>query len=133
MGILSRSPPINSFDTNSPNRTPEPSTEATPADGQHTQLLSSIIDQFIQQGELDNREPEYSNLDVPLTQSLPVSLEELFDFSQNFWVASHQSTGLRSLNEELEIYNLLDADLPGEEGVEVAVDDTTGDILTSHI
>jgi len=37
------------------------------------------------------------------------------------------------LDEELEVYNLLDTDLPGEEGAEVAIDDTAGDILTLNI
>jgi len=34
------------------------------------------------------------------------------------------------LRDELEVYNLLDADFPGEEGAEVAIDDTAGEILT---
>ena len=128
---ISQASNFSSMDT--PNHTAEPTTETTPTDDQSTQLLSTIVHQFIQQGELDDREPENSILDDVLTKSLPVSLEDLFDFSQNFWVTHHQRTGRRSLKEELEIYNLLDADLPGEEGAEVAVDDTTGDILTLHV
>ena len=32
----------------------------------------------------------------------------------------------------MEVYELLDIDFPGEEGAEVLIDDTTGDILTSN-
>ena len=111
-----------------------PNNEDTPADDQSTQLLSTIINQFIQQGELDGVEDStpIASMHQPMTHP-PVSLEELFDFSQDYWVTYHQKTGRRSLSEELEVYNLLDTDLPGEEGAEVAIDDTTGDILTLNV
>ena len=122
----SRSPDIS-------NDLTEPGAEATLTDDQPTQLLSTIVHQFIHQGELDDREPENSVPHTPLTHYSPVALEDLFDFSRDYWVKHHQRTGCHSLNEELEIYNLLDADLPGEEGAEVPVDDTAGEILTLHI
>ena len=33
----------------------------------------------------------------------------------------------------MEVYELLDADYPGEEGAEVTIDEMTGDILTLNI
>ena len=54
---------------------------------------------------------------------MPVPPGDLFDFSQ------HQRTSRRSLGEEMEVYSLLDIDLPGEEGTEVAIDDTAGEAL----
>ena len=113
------------------NQVAESNAEGTLADDQSTQLLSTIVDQFIQQGEMDSTASEDF---VPITPAAitqgPITLDELFDFSRTFWVEHHQRTGRRSLDEELEVYNLLDADLPGEEGGEVAIDDTAGDILT---
>ena len=70
---------------------------------------------------------------MPPTSYVPILLEDLFDFSQHYWVRHHQRTGCCSLNKELEVYNLLDADLPGEEGAEVPVDDMAGEILTFHV
>jgi hypothetical protein len=81
--------------------------------------------------ELDNL-AIIATMDEPVINP-PISLDELFDFSRVDWIPHHQRTGHRSLREELEIYNLLDADLPGEEGVEVEIDDTAGDILTQNV
>ena len=111
------------------------STDSTPdstSDGVSTQLLSTIIDQFVRQGELDEG-LEIDVLAAPTheaTSNLPISLEDLFDFNQDYWVSHHQRTSHCSLNEEMEVYSLLDADLPGEEGTDVAIDDTTGEVLT---
>ena len=63
----------------------------------------------------------------------PVLLDDLFDFSRVDWVPHHQRTSRRSLDDKLEVYNLLDADLPGEEGNEVGIDDTAGEILTLSV
>ena len=123
-----RTTPLTSSYPDAPSTT-EPSAE----DDQPAQLLGSIIDQFIEQGEKDGEEPGDSIPATLVSQYPPVSLEELFDFSRGYWVELHKRTGRRSLNEEQEIYNLLDADLPGEEGAEVAVDDTIGDILTLRV
>ena len=95
-------------------------------DGQSPSLLSTIVHQFVRQGEMDCMEPDRSTAD----QTAKVSLEDLFDFSRFDWLPHHQRTGKRSLSEEMEIYDLLDADIPGEEGAEVEIDETTGDILT---
>ena len=108
----------------------ESNAEDDTADDQSPQLLSSIVDQFIQQGRMDDVEPDC----LPtINQPAKISLEDLFDFSRVDWVPHHQRTGQRSLREELEVYNLLDTDFPGEEGVEVPIDDTAGDILTLHV
>ena len=124
------------YDPPSPNPDEtESNTEDNIVDDQSTQLLRTIIDQFIQQGQMDDTDDAESDYLAPITGEpvAPVSLEELFDFSRVDWVPHHQRTSHRSLSDELEVYNLLDADLPGEEGVEVAIDDTTGDILTLNV
>jgi hypothetical protein len=116
------------------NDTTESNTKDTPTDNQSAQFLSTIIDQFIQQGELDGMEefPPIIKMDQLMTYP-PISLDELFDFSWDYWVRYHQRAGHHSLNEELEVYNLLDADLPSEEGTEVEIDDMAGDILTLNL
>ena len=109
-------------------------TEDCVPDGSNSvRTLGEIVDQFVQQGELDGGELENGVLAAPppqVTINTPVSLEDLFDFSRNYWVAYHQRTSRRSLGDEMEAYSLLDTDLPGEEGTEVAIDETTGEVLT---
>ena len=104
-------------------------TENGASNGNSIQLLSTIIDQFVQQRELDDDGPEIdiaiANLSAPSNPLIP--LEDLFDFSQDYWVEHHQRTSRRSLSDEMEAYSLLDTDLPGEEGLEVAIDDTVGE------
>ena len=79
---------------------------------------------------MQDEELETPPLLTPVTTHPLIRLDALFDFSQDYWLRHHQRTGCRSLNEELEIYDLLDADLRGEEGGDVEVDETMGDILT---
>ena len=45
----------------------------------------------------------------------------------------HQRACKHSLSDEMEAHELPDADFPGEEGAEVTIDETTGDILTLNI
>ena len=110
----------------------EDSTPDGTSDGVFTQLLSTIINQFVWQGELDEG-LEIDVLATPthkVTSNPPISLEDLFDFNWDYWVSHHQRTNRHSLNEEMEVYSLLDADLLGEEGTDVVIDDTTGEVLT---
>ena len=100
-----------------------------PTDEQPAQFLATIANQFIKQG-MQDEELETPPLLTPVTNHPLIRLDALFDFSQDYWLRHHQRTGCRSLNEGLEIYGLLDADLPGEEGGDVEVDETMGDILT---
>ena len=130
MSLSAPGPHLAPPSSNTPNDLAEPAIENIPADDQSTQLSSTLVDQFIEQEALDHDESE---MFIPLTQvnnQLPVQLEDLFDFTRSYWIRHHQRSERRSLNEELEMYNLLDMDLPGEEGAEVAIDDTIGDILT---
>ena len=62
-----------------------------------------------------------------------VLLDDLFDFSWVDWVPQHQRTSHHSLDDEPEVYSLFDVDLPGEEGNDVGIDDTAGEILTLSV
>jgi hypothetical protein len=53
----------------------------------------------------------------------------LFDFSRSHWVEMYSKSSIRSFDEELQLYEMLDLDADGEEDVDVNVDDDTGDIL----
>ena len=117
-----------------PNAITKPATKDTPAaTGHSTQFLSTIIYNFIQQGEFDSCN---HNAPIPtdfVSQYSPIQLEELLDFSCDHWITHHQRTGHCSLIEELEIYHLLDTDLPGNGGSEVTIDDTAREILTLSV
>lgn len=71
----------------------------------------------------------------PVTRSTiighPISLSDLFDFSQPHWVQHYENAARRSFDEELEMYELLDLDAAGEEEVDVDLDDSTGDLMSA--
>ena len=105
-------------------------------DSGSVRTLGEIVDQFFQQGELDGGElgTDISTVLPPQTTiNAPVSLEDLFDSDRSHWVVHHQRTSRRSLSDEMAAYSLLDTDLPGEEGNEVEIDDTTGEVLTLNV
>lgn len=56
-------------------------------------------------------------------------IRSLFDFTRSHWVDMHLKTSIRSFDEELRLYEMLDLDAEGEDDVGIDVDDDTGDIL----
>jgi hypothetical protein len=56
-------------------------------------------------------------------------IKSLFDFSRSHWVDMYSKSSIRSFDEELQLYEMLDLDAEGEDDVDVNVDDDTGDIL----
>jgi len=56
-------------------------------------------------------------------------IQSLFDSSRSPWVEIYSRSVIRSFDEELTLYEMLDLDADGEEDVGVDVDDNTGDIL----
>ena len=58
-----------------------------------------------------------------------VSIAKLFDFTKAHWVSKHERSASRSLNEELELYELLDLDAPGEEDVDLEIDPTLDSVF----
>ena len=59
-----------------------------------------------------DREDEDTPISFPST--IKITLCELFDFSSAFWASYQRRTSVPSLEEELEIWDLLDMDADGE-------------------
>ena len=58
-----------------------------------------------------------------------ILIPTLFDFNRSHWVDMHARAAIRSFDEELQLYEMLDLDAEGEEDVGVDVDNDTGDLL----
>lgn len=58
-----------------------------------------------------------------------VTISNLFDFEAKAWVDAFARSSIRSFEEELELYEMLDLDAEGEEDIDLNVDETTEDIL----
>ena len=83
-----------------------------------------ITASFGRQANSDNNDGDEK---MPLF--LSIKINELFDFTQRSWISPHERSASRSLNEELELYELLDLDAAGEEGVDVEINHTLDSIL----
>ena len=94
------------------------STEAPVATNQGSGAWQSIADTLAGAADLDdivadangNSQPE----ELRPTSSLSIPLETLFNFEFTFWTESNQIVSARGLQEELELYQLLDLDADGE-------------------
>ena len=58
-----------------------------------------------------------------------LNLSQLFNFGNCHWAELYAESARRSYEEELALYDLLNEDAAASDGMEVDVDDTTGDIL----
>lgn len=73
--------------------------------------------------DLIDDEPDFTGAESP------ISLKDLFDFNNDYWVDRYDKYARNHLTEELELCKLLNQDAATEEGAEVDVDDLTSDIL----
>ena len=81
---------------------------------------------------LQNEPAHYYSRARSSKQRTSIKLTDLFDFSSSEWVERLQAVASRSLDKELEVYELLEFDAPGEEGSEdEIVDETVAEILSS--
>ncbi len=89
--------------------TPSPAHDSTP-DSVSIQPpgMRGIIQQLIEAVELDNEEPP-----EPSPNALSIPIKDLFDFTQSYWVDSYSKLAMRGLQDELELYELLDLDAEG--------------------
>ena len=72
------------------------------------------------------------NTDCEPVRQSPISvvpIQTLFNFNWSHWVDMHTRSAIRSFDEELQLYEMLNLDVEGEEDIGVDVDDDTGDLL----
>ncbi|KAJ6613694.1 hypothetical protein B0H10DRAFT_1951326 [Mycena sp. CBHHK59/15] len=107
---------------------PEPANNFSPLSPEPTEL-QAIAASFIQQLDNDN-DLSPGNWS---TSQLHIPLGSLFDFQKENWIKIHEHSAHRSLNEELELYEMLDMDAEGEDddGLDnLGLDKTAEDILS---
>ena len=85
-------------------------------------LTSSFSRQASNDGEDGDRVPSV----------ISIKIANLFDLKNRGWIPAHERTASRSLNEELQLYELLDKDAPGEEDMNVEIDPAL-DSLLHHV
>jgi hAT family C-terminal dimerisation region len=83
-----------------------------------------IVESFARLAEGDEDEG-----DVRMPSHILSLICQLFNFKKNHWVSLHEWSASRSLNEELEFYELLNLDAPGDEDVNLDVDSTLDSVL----
>ena len=71
--------------------------------------IRGIVQGLIQSVEIDNSKPADPS---PGTLSIPI--KDLFDFTQTYWVQAYDKLAMRGLQDELELYELLDLDAEGD-------------------
>jgi len=103
---------------------------------EHIATLRGIIAIEMQRLDLDDDTPWETPSDrnlhprVPSQSNwIPMSLTDIFDFDNTHWKTIFEGHALRTFDEELEIYQLLDLDAEGEEDVDIDVDEITAQTL----
>jgi hypothetical protein len=91
---------------------------ATDSDSVGPPSMRGIIQELIEAVEIDDEEPPEPN-----PEALSIPIKDLFDFSQSYWVEAYGKLAMRGLQDELELYELLDLDAEGDT-VENEADDT---------
>ena len=84
----------------------------------------SMIERHSRMVDDDNTDCEPVRSAISLTP-----IQSLFDFSRSHWVEIFARSTIRSFDEELKLYEMLDLDAEGDEDIDIDVDDDTGDIL----
>ena len=59
----------------------------------------------------------------------PQPIYKLFDFTRKHWVDAFNKSAMRSFDEELELYELLDLDAAGEDDIANDLDEDTAEAL----
>jgi hypothetical protein len=82
--------------------------------------MHRIVQELIEAVDTDN---DLDELPDPCTDVLSIPIRDLFDFTQLYWVEAYDKLAMRGLQDELELYELLDLDADGDT-VENEADDT---------
>ncbi|KAI9442952.1 ribonuclease H-like domain-containing protein [Lactarius indigo] len=88
------------------------------------QLLDGETDDFNRITESFGRQSDYDNddRDGQMPSTISITIVDLFNHAEKNWISLHERSASRSLNEELELYELLNSDPAGVEGVDVEID-----------
>lgn len=99
-------------------------------DSQSDASFCSIVQEHGSRATEDDRNNEATPSDCDATIK-SVRIDQLFDFSADHWVSVYSKSPLRSFDEELELYELLDLDAEGEDNndIQVNVDESMEQIL----
>jgi hypothetical protein len=96
----------------------------SPDNSDATNEFNHITESFARQtGEDDD------DGDVRMPSVISIEITVLFNFTNKSWIPSHERSASRSLDEELELYELLDLDAPGEEDINVEIDNALDSVL----
>jgi len=71
--------------------------------------MCRIVQELIEAVETDGDEPLEPSSDV-----LSIPIKNLFDFMQSYWVEAYGKMAMQGLQDELELYELLDLDADGD-------------------
>jgi hypothetical protein len=71
--------------------------------------MHAIIQKLIEAVEIEDDEPP-----EPCSEALSIPIKNLFDFTQLYWVEAYDKLAMRGLQDELELYELLDLDADGD-------------------
>lgn len=113
----------------------DPSIQSGPSDTDNISSFRRLVETEIERADLDQDfEDILDEINFPaapglsgLSPSRPKKITALFDFTTTHWVTNFGHYAIRSFDEELEIYELLDMDAEGE--IDVEVDETTAQVL----
>ena len=70
-----------------------------------------------------------NNGDGQMPSKISIKIADLFDFMNMGWISLHECSVSWSLNEELELYELLDMDAPGYHNVNMEIDPVLESVL----
>ena len=73
--------------------------------------MQGIVQKLIDAVDTDNDSDEPPE---PSTNMLSIPIRDLFDFTQSYWVEAYDKLAMWGLQDELELYELLDLDADGD-------------------
>ncbi|PPR03348.1 hypothetical protein CVT24_012568, partial [Panaeolus cyanescens] len=94
--------------------------------------LERIIDAMMNRQQVLVDEDNTDNEPVRIsTEWTPVPISRLFDFVSNVWVTHYEQYTTPSFDEELALYDLLEADADGEDDRDIGIDPSSEGVLLS--
>ena len=97
--------------------TTDPGIHELPSAAQYTPPQSDFRRFAINSSEMDQSEDKLGSVNTVGSGSVTVeklTIADLFNFGHSYWTSRLETSGLRGLDEELSIYDLLDLDAEGD-------------------